>query len=212
MKNILCLLFVLIPQFVQAVPMSVNFTGVSAQLFDIGLYCQDWYGAGGGIYFGGPGGFNLRGGAEQFTISTRSVVEFVSSDLYVSTAYSGAINNSSSTRLVSAFQFVFYNNMEEQPQFSGTVPFGQIQRSEVVRLFGVGNHIAVSSEFLDLTLEAGTYWIGVEEYYASPIIASELTYVDRIQIRGHTAVPEPSSVVLSGMGLVPLYVRWKKVV
>ena len=207
-KFLLCVLFLVVPQFVQATPVSIAFTGVTAQLFDSPGYIEEGHGgAGGGIYFGGPGGMNTLGGAAQFTVLTRTVVDYVLSDFslidWSGTAYDPP------TALLADFTFVFYDQTIENHEYCGTFPDcrSEIKRSDVIGLFGFGIHRNVSSEYFGLWLDPGTYWLGIEE---GPNRISALTYVENIQMQGYRQAPEPSSIVLFSMGLLFVCHKRKK--
>ena len=203
-RMILCVLFLLAPAISQGTPIAIEFTGVSAQLFDVPGYLEEGHGAGGSIYFGGLASMNVRGGATQFTVSQRTFIGFTLSDFFV-LDYSGSANDSNRA-LMGEFSYVFYNQTIDH-EYWGTIPdrTSLIKRSSIISLYGDGVHENSSSEYLDLWLDSGTYWLGIE---GGP--NRGVCYSSNIHFSGYTPVPEPATMALFSMGLLFVYPKKKK--
>ncbi|BCL59436.1 hypothetical protein DGMP_01290 [Desulfomarina profundi] len=203
-KYIVCMLLLFIPYQAQATPFSIEFTGVTAQLFDTPGYLEEGHGAGSAISFGGPAAMNIRGGARQFAVSCRTFIQYVSADFFI---YDMAASfYESSDGFMADFTYIFYGNTIVNDDLRGTVPdiSSAIKHSNVISLFGDGSHEQVASEPLELWLTPGTYWLGIE---GGP--ARGLCYGSNIQLSGYP-VPEPAAMLLFIMGIFFLATSIKK--
>ena len=136
-RIILCVLCLLIPKFVQATPVAVDFTGVRAQLFDTPGYSEEAHGAGGSICFGGFPAMNVRGGAMQFVVSTKTVITHILSDFSIYDL--GGSSVGSTYAFMADFTFVLYGQTIFH-EYWGTIPYigSEIKRSDVIRLYEIG--------------------------------------------------------------------------
>lgn len=203
-KYIICILLLFIPYNVFATPVSIEFTGVTAQLFDTPGYLEEGHGAGSAIYFGGAPAMNVRGGARQFTVSCKTFIQHASADFFIFDTAASFFE--SSNAFMGKFTYIFYGNTLVNDEHRGTVPdiTSTIKHSAEIDLFGDGFHGHIASEPLDMWLSPGTYWLGIE---GGP--GRGLCYGSNIQLSGYP-VPEPAAMLLFIVGIFFLSSSIKK--
>jgi hypothetical protein len=200
-KIVLCMLFLFAPQVVQASLLSINFTGATAQLYDSPGYLSYGLPAYGLVgYFGGSAAMNVQGQASQFTINERTFIHNALLDLSVLDLREDDL----AAAFMADFTFIFYDQTIDHEHW-GVIPDTQsnLARSNSIAIYGEGVHLNVASEHLDFWLTPGVYWVGFE---GGP--NRGLCYGSNLRLYGHTAVPEPTSVLLFALGLSLLC--WKR--
>lgn len=199
-KAITYLLLLFVPQFVQASLLPIPFTGATAQLYDSPGYLNygsPAYGVTG--QFGGSPAMNVLGQASQFALIKRTFIQDAVLNLIVIDYLGG---DDPAAAFMAEFTFIFYEQTIDHEN-CGIIPDTQseLMRGTSIPIFGEGNHLDVTSERLDFWLNPGTYWVGFE---GGP--NRGICYGSNLRLHGHTAVPEPASVLLLALGL-PLLCR-----
>ena len=204
-KALLCMLLLFVPQFVEAKLLPINFTGVTAQLYDspgyvnYGTTCYDLVGQ-----FGGSPARNVRGQASQFTVENRTLIQTLLLDLRVLTFFElGTFDPV--TVFMANFDFVFYDQTINA-EYSNVIPNTQNEliRSDSIEIYGEGVLLDVASGNLHFWLNPGTYWVGFE---GDP--SPGVCYGSNLRMDGRTAIPEPASIFLLGFGLPFIYRKRK---
>ncbi len=192
MKGISAVVLLTLLLSVPAVAMPLR----DAYLLDTGYFAPG-QGMDGSHMFGGPGGYNMRGHAFQFYIDKSSLLK--GAFLYLT--INPVIPYPKGLTPESEFSLAVYEKTLNH-EYWGIIPdtTSLLKRSNKVKLEGEGEH-EVYAGGLDLLLDPGIYWLGIEGDGA-------LTYINGFRLdKQYAAVPVPSTVLLLLSGLSLL---WRK--